>query len=220
MLSYLGGNKIAKWIFVTPGYKKKDIVLHCQEKAKEYRDKKLDYFEDNFDVLIYDIDFFAEEIPIAINYGNRKLEINLESEQTVIEVSDWSKQEIYLVENAVRKNGFRVKVDAPNRDGKINTLTQISIGNFLNGNSIVKTLSETFPKDYEKFVRVVTIFEKQVEAMCIVNEGSSNELYKEIGSSLRALLKETFSYFETSTIERLAEQVMADWILRCPIDFE
>lgn len=217
---YLGGNKICKWIFVTPGYKKRDIVLHCQEKAKEYRDMKLDYFDESFDVLIYDIDFFAEEIPIAINYTGRKLEINPDFEQTSSEISDWSKQEIYLTENAIRKNGHRVKEGVHDRDGKINRLTQNIVSSFLNGNSIIKTLSERFPKDYEKFVRVVAIFEKQVEDRCIVNDGNCNQLYKEISIDLKVMLKESFPYFESLTTERLAEQVLADWILRCPIDFE
>lgn len=220
LLSYLKSIKIRRWIFVTPGYKKKDIVRHCQEKAEEYRLKNLSYFESDFDVLIYDIDFFSEEIPIVLNYRNKKLEIHPDSEPTAVEVSDWKSTQIFLVDNALKKHGQRLPQTAINRDNKINTLSQTTIGNFLNGNSIIKIMSEKFPVDYEKFVRVVAQFEGQVESMCITNTSDNNTLYKEIGDRLRANLKESFSYIDQLTIDRLTEQVLADWILRCPISFE
>jgi hypothetical protein len=220
LLSYLKSIKIRRWIFVTPGYKKKDIVRHCQEKAEEYRLKNLSYFEADFDVLIYDIDFFSEEIPIVLNYRNRKLEIHPDNEPTAVEVSDWKSTQIFLVDNAIKKHGQRLPQTAANRDNKINTLSQTTIGNFLNGNSIIKIMSEKFPVDYEKFVRVVAQFEGQVESMCITNTSDNNTLYKEIGDRLRANLKEAFSYIDQLTIDRLTEQVLADWILRCPISFE
>jgi hypothetical protein len=218
--SYLKNIKIAKWIFVTPGYKKKDIVKHCQDKAEEYRKKNLDYFAPDFDVLIYDIDFFSEEIPIVLNYRNKKLEINPDNEETEDSVSDWRTKEIFLVDNAIRKHGQRVDIRAIARDKKINILTQISVGAFLNGNSIVKIMSDKFPKDYEKFVRVVAQFEKKVEEMCIVNTKDNNELYEQIRVGLMASLQVAFPYMDELTIDRLKEQVLADWIMRCPINFE
>ncbi|MCC9043897.1 hypothetical protein LNQ81_14550 [Myroides sp. M-43] len=218
--SYLKSVKVKQWIFVTPGYKKKDIVKHCQDKAEEYRNKKLSILDCNFDVLIYDIDFFATEIPIVLNYRNRKIEINPTTENTDVEIADWKTQQISLVDNAIRKHGQRINDAVPNRDNKINMLTQNSIEHFLNGNIAVKIMQEKFPLDYEKFVRVISFFEKKLTEICIVNTEDNNTLYKKIENDLELKLKEAFSYIDQTTIDRLKEQVLADWILRCPINFD
>lgn len=218
--SYLKTIKVKQWIFVTPGYKKKDIVKHCQDKAEEYRQLKLSFLDTNFDVLIYDIDFFAAEIPLVLDYRKSKIEINPLTQKSDTEIADWKSKEISLVENAIRKHGQRITANAANRDNKINSLTQNSIEHFLNGNITVKIMQEKFPKDYEKFIRVISLFEKKVSEMCITNTCDNNMLYKQIENELKSKLKEAFGYIDQITIDRLTEQVLADWILRCPINFE
>jgi hypothetical protein len=220
LISYLKTIKVKQWIFVTPGYKKKDIVRHCQEKAAEYKNLNLSILADDFDVLIYDIDFFALEIPLVLDYKKRKIEINLTTEKTDTEVADWQTKEIPLVENAIRKHGQRLSLTATNRDLKINKLTQNSIKHFLNGNITIKIMQEKFPLDYEKFIRVISLFETKVTEMCILNTADNNTLYKEIENNLNTKLREAFSYIDQVTLDRLSEQVLAEWILRCPINFE
>jgi hypothetical protein len=217
---YLKAIKVKQWIFVTPGYKKKDIVKHCQDKAEEYKKLNLSILDTNFDVLIYDIDFFATEIHLVLDYKKQKIEINPLTQKSETEIADWKSQEISLVENAIRKHGQRIVTSTANRDNKINILTQHSIGHFLNGNITVKIMQEKFPKEYEKFVRIVSLFEIKVHEMCITNTGDNNVLYKQIEEDLKSKLKEGFNYIDQITIDRLTEQVLADWILRCPINFE
>lgn len=218
--TYLKDIKIKQWIFVTPGYKKKDIVKHCQDKAMEYRNLGLSILDMTFDVLIYDIGFFAAEIPLVLDYKKQKIEIHPNSQRTTSEITDWKTKEINLVDNAVRKHGQKLPESVSNRDQKINTLTQLSVENFLNGNITIKIMQERFPEDYEKFVRVVSIFEKKVVEMCITNIGDNITLYKQIEMDLKEKLKEAFSYIDMNTIDQLTEQVLADWIFRCPINFE
>jgi len=53
-----------------------------------------------------------------------------------------------------------------------------------------------------------------------VNTADNNIFYKQIEKDLKFKLKEAFSYIDQTTIDRLTEQVLADWILRCPINFD
>lgn len=216
---YLKDIKVKQWLFITPGYKKKDIVKHCHEKAEEYRKRNLSILAPDFDVLIRDIDFFSVEIPIVLIYKNRKIGINPE-EKTDEEIADWSSKEISLVNVAVTKHGQRIPEKVNNRPQKINALTQITVGHFLNGNITVKIMEEKYPQDYEKFRRVVGLFERKVVEMCSTNDGDNNALYKRIEVELRQKLKEAFAYIDDETIDRLTEQVLADWLLRCPINFD
>ena len=216
---YLGSQKIVCWIFVTPEYKNKELIRHCAEKAIEYRNENLDILDPKFDILVHDLDFFKEQIPLIIDGKGKKIELN-HLDETNENISLWSNSEVDLVENAKRKNNHRINPNAKNRDVKIQKLTDHTITNFINGNVTIKLLEQKFPDDYEKLIRVISQFEKKVEESCITNEGSSKELYDSIEFELKSRISKTLSYIDDITIIKLTEQILADWILRCPIDFE
>lgn len=217
---YLKTIKISKWIFVTPEYKKKDLVKHCQDKAEEYRQKNSSILAPDFDVLIHDIEFFVEQIQTILNFRGKKLDIDPKERTTEEDIADWKSKSISLVDTAVKKHGYRVPENASKFDEKVNTLTQKSISDFLNGEILVRKWAQGYQEQYEKFQKVVGLFEEKVKEKCAVNDGNFNNLYVEIECELRAKLKESFEYLDDIMIDRLTNRVMADWILRCPINFD
>lgn len=216
---YLGNVLIEKWIFVTPKYQNKDLVRHCAEKAEEYRQKNMDILSPNFDVLVHDLDFFTEQIPLILDGKSKKVAIN-HNDETNENTTSWVNSKIDLVENANRKNSFRIPENVVNRASKIDRLTQITISNFLDGNLTINQLEQRFPNDYENLVRVISQYEKKVEELCLTNSSNSNIFYESIETELKSRIKNSITYLDDTTINRLTEQVLADWILRCPIDFE
>jgi len=216
---YLKDIKVTKWIFVTPEYKNKNLVKHCHSKAEEYKKLNCKLLSDDFDVLVHDIDFFVEQIPTVLEFRKKKIEINTE-ESTPKEIADWKSQQISLVDSAIKKHGQRVPSTSLKFDEKVNTLTQYSVANFLNGDILVRKWKESFQDQYEKFIKVVSLFEKKVEERCATNNGDNNQLYNEIEKDLNVKLKEAFEFLDDIMIDRLTDYVMSDWILRCPISFE
>jgi len=217
--SYLKSIKIKEWIFVTPEYKKKDLVKHCQDKAIEYRSKSCSILDNSFDVLVHDIGFYTAQIPIVKGYKQRKVDINPKESTSDSDITDWKAQQIPYVENAIRKHGLRFDSNAKSLEIKVNTLTQHSIADFLNGNILIRQWQEYYQEDYERFIRLVSEFEKKVIEKCMFGHLNNNELYNEIQSELKEKLKTTFQILDPLMVDRLSNQVMADWILRCPIDF-
>lgn len=214
---YLNDISIQQWVFLTPMYKNKELVKHCQTKASEYKKKNLGILSKNFDVLVYDIDYFIAQIPNVAGSNNNKIEINVDISAS--NDVDWKKANISLVNNAYTKHGKRIS-DSTNKEEKVNKLTEFTIGDFLNEQLIVTKWKETYPNDYERFMRIIGDYEKTVEELCITNSDDNNQLYERIKQELKEKLKSSFSYLEDLTLEKLTKGVMADWILRCPINFE
>lgn len=218
--AYLKNIKVTKWIFVTPEYKKKDLVRHCQDKAEEYRKITSAILDQGFDVLVHDIEFYSEQIPIFLNFREKKLDIDPKEKKSESEIADWKSKSISLVDNAIKKHKQRIPENAKNSDEKVNNLTQKSVSDFLNGDDMIRKWAEKYQDQYEKFQKVVDQFEKRVEEKCAVTDGNSNILYNEIETELREKIKASFSFLDETMIDRLTSRVMADWILRCPISFE
>ena len=218
--SYLKDIKIKEWIFVTPLYKKKDLVKHCRDKAEEFRAKASSILDSTFDVIIHDLGNFTAQVPLVKGYQQKKVEINPKTPTTDKDIIGWKSKEIPYVNNAIRKHEMRLPENAKNKDGKIELLTHNSIRDFLNGDIVLRTWQITYEDDYEKFIRIISQFETKVKEKCVLSNLSNNLLYSEIESELKIKLKEAFSILDSTMIDRLSDYVMADWIIRCPIDFE
>lgn len=214
---YLNGILIQQWIFLTLMYKNKELVKHCLTKASEYKKKKLDILSPTFDVLIYDVDYFVAQIPIVIGTKIDRIEIDVDRDET--NDIKWRETNISLVDNAISKHNKRVP-DCINKEEKVNKLTDFTIGDFLDEQQLIVKWKELNPSDYEKFLRIVGDYEKTVETLCIINTDDNNALYEKIKLELKEKLKNGFSYLEDITLDKLTKGVMADWILRCPINFE
>ena len=109
----------------------------------------LDVLSKDFDVLIYNIDFFAAQIPIVNGTTNNKLEIPADRDES--KDIDWKGTNIDLVNNAITKHGKRIS-DSPNKEEKINKLTDFTIGDFLDEQQLVTKWKNLIPNDYEKFL--------------------------------------------------------------------
>lgn len=219
LAKFLDGVTIKQWILVTPENRMNDLILHCNTKRQEILKLNLPFIDPTFQVLIHDIDNFAREIPIALNSENNKLLIDKEKldGKTIVK---WKDEEIDLVENALRKHSKRFPKDTSGVDKKINTLTDATIESFLDLNTILMRWRSAHPDDYEKYLMLISQIEKDVQEMCMFPSSDNNELYKQLRTLVRERLNSNFGYLNDITIESLTNGAVADWLLRCPLDFE
>ena len=82
----LGTTKIKDWYFITPEIAHNALLIHAQKKQDEVRAWSLPHLDENFTVLVHDIDFYIQEInqhrisagvPISIGQDNQAIpEVN------------------------------------------------------------------------------------------------------------------------------------------------
>jgi hypothetical protein len=217
----LGGTLINKWYFVSPYYSKNDIVDHCTKKRNEIRDLQLSIIDNiTFEVIPWDIENIKPEIHTFLKISEQKIDIISGDEITSEDKLKWKNQEISLVENAQRKHGLRFSGNTTTVEKKVDDLTEKSISHFLEGNGILKKWSIDYPDDYEKFVKIITQVEEQVIEECMFPSEDNNKLYKSFAGLLKEKIGNSFPFIEETMIQNLCNQVLADWILRCPINFE
>jgi len=210
-------NKIKKWIFVTPSYRKKDILKYCKDKAQEYRDKKMSILHKDFDVLIHDQDTLIESANHVLLLEGKPFHTLPASEPHESVIKTWKEQEIDFTNNALRKNEIRIHNPTPL---KIERLTNLNVKEFLQGEDILRDWEGKYPQLYERFVEIVAQFENEVEETCIVLQDSPNEVYRQIQESFKLRIDEAFPRVTVTTRNYLKKYGMSKWILDCSIDFE
>ncbi len=217
---FLGDTKIKKWYFVTPIYAKNEIVAHCTKKRDEVKSWGLSIIDDDFEVIFEDISFLQPHLGLALDSTLSTINFSpdeLSDEETL----QWKGQEISLVKNAQRKHAQRFDdSNFGNVESKVNSLTGKTIDYFLNGNILLRMWQEEYPLQYEKFLSIVSLIESEVIEKCMFPSGDKNALYFSFKELVEAKLKVAFPKLDQQMVIKLTNQILADWILRCPISFD
>lgn len=221
LASKLGDTLIKQWFFVSPMNSKNDLVDHCTKKRDEVKSWGLSIIDNNkFEVIPADIDFLKPELYQILKIDDGKIDIIPSEATTEEDKLKWKDKEILLVKNAQRKHKARFESDTKGIEKKVDSLTEKSVSHFLEGNGILKKWQSDYPDDFEKFIKIINQVEEQVEEECMFPNQDNNKLYRKFSTMVEIKIKESFPYLDQTMVQNLCNQVMADWILRCPIDFE
>ena len=207
---------IKEWVFLSPIIRRKDMAEYCLSKRDEFRKKKLEYLSDDFEVIAYDEDIFTTEVASIKNANDEKLYISPNKDN--LDSTRWKDQNIYLVDNAIRKNTKRLE-GKTNIDVLVNDLTEKTIQDYFYRDNILKEWNKISPTQYEKFSKIIGDFESDVQELCMTTESTNETLFREVKKRLKEKIEANFSNLSEETIDKLTNGVTADWILRCPIDF-
>ncbi len=218
LLNLFGGAKIKRWIFLTPIFNRKELLEYCQQKVLEYKSKGLEILDDNFVVLVQDYQFLSEYIPVALGITMHKIELDT----TKIELEN-SEKFVDLITRIKEKQTKRLDLDPNNiqeaDDERLNILTTRAIESYFRGEDLLKKLEDLNQNEYERFIRVVTQIELDVEEKCLAPNTTNINIYNEIKNDVKERLAREFPMISESTIAYLTNRVIADWLVRCPLNF-
>lgn len=217
---FFNGTKINEWIFVTPDYRTNDLVIHCNSKTQEVIDCNLPFIDPtNFQVIVHTIDNFARELPIALSTNGQKLIIE-PGQNMATNVTQWKEQQISLVDNAIRKHTKRFESGTNSIDSKVNKLTEATIKSYFDRESILGRWRNLNPQDYERYLVLISQTESEVEEQCMFPTADNDARYMGFRALVKEKLQSNFQSLDETTITILTHGAVADWLLRCPLDFE
>ncbi|MCD4818049.1 MAG: hypothetical protein K8S23_05115 [Candidatus Cloacimonetes bacterium] len=220
---YLGDTNINKWYFVTPLFGKNEIIQHCTSKKKEVIDWELSIIDnDNFEVIFEEVNFLQPALSVITKNLISKINIGAEVEIEDKDKIKWKSEENDLIKIAKGKHSKRLpdSVHSSSLEIKLDKLTDISVSDYLEGEIILRKWENEYPEDFEKFISITSIVEKEVEEQCLIPSDTNNKLYKSFQNLLESRIKESFDNLDMMMVIKLTKRVMADWIFRCPISFE
>jgi hypothetical protein len=210
----LGGVKINCYFLMVPLWDSKELVQHASTKAAEVKGWDLSFIDQSaFRIMISDDDLFSDAREKLLVRPPELVPVTPASPD---DAKAWIDANLQPYETMDRKLTY-VFTEPEKRKRYIEGLLMkhIETGNMLT------QLRAKFPDQWESVVSCIRGRESLLELEHLDGSAApSTSLVKEIVSHLRVDLERDAELVGRSAINGLAWGTIADWLIRCPLDFE
>lgn len=206
------GTPILHWILLSPLHDSKDVSLHCSKKTNDLRKAGCATLDAKFEVGIHDQLSFPNNV-LAANLAHAA-NINLSVPMpTQVELDEWRAGSTGLLNNAKHKLSKRTK------PAQVDDAVAEAIKSFLQGNALLQTLRDEAPDLYEKIQLAIN---RRARRLNFVGPQQGVPINTILTTELDGMIQnlhEAAPSLSNENAEQIAYGVLADWIMRCPLDF-
>jgi hypothetical protein len=208
-----GGVRITRWILFVPHFDSKEIVAHAATKTDEVLGAKLPYVAIGFRVIVSQEDDFAVARDQLIGAGSRKLTVT-GATTSAAEQDNWASSHHDL---AAKLDLKLKKVPTIASEEQRQAFRKNVLKWHLDGQAIHQAL-RAYPEVYEKVVRTKAMRENGL-AMTLMSEDTAQSILRASMTELREAFEREVHMLSNLDIDSLTYEAVADWLLRCPLDF-
>jgi hypothetical protein len=209
----LGDVAVTRWVLFVPYYDSKEIVMHAANKTEEVLKAQLPYIGRGFHVAIVHEEDFVIERDRLINAGTTTLQVASQP-ATLEQITDWTSSNDALAATLQEK---LKRLPTLATDEARQRFHGSVLKWYLEGQAILEALRR-YPPVYEKVVRAKAHRENFLVMAAVSGDPPQQILTSSLQallSTLRAEVRELHGF----SAEALAHEAVADWLLRCPLDF-
>ncbi len=210
----LGTTMISRWILLVPLHDSKELNVHASAKSEELRAAGLPYVAHDFQVHIQT----AEDFPLerASLIGHNVGEVRLDDpEVTELMLTDWATTQTALM-TTLNDKLARLSTVRTNQDRV--TLARALLQYFLQGANILEQIRVAAPEVWQRLEEQKRGREQSLQIETFLSPYPANVLIGETQASFARILSDTAPAMRRHT-EVLAWAAVADWLMRCPLDF-
>jgi hypothetical protein len=213
LIKLFGTVKVSRWMLFVPVYDSKEIIAHAAKKTSEVVAASLPYVALGFRVVVCQEDDFHAERNDLLVCSPQGLQLQT-SPATADEVTQWTLSNDALATSLGRK--LR-KLPMLARDGARSDFRDSVLKWYLEGQAILDGLRK-YPLVYEKVVKTKAHRENYL-VMASIGGGAPQGLLMSTVQDLFQTLQTEVKELHSFSAEKLAYEAVADWLLRCPLDF-
>jgi hypothetical protein len=174
----------------------------------------LSYVGDGFQVTVCDEEQFAVQRDCLLNAGTRRLGSDVD-EATDEEITEWAEENDTLVATLDEKiSRLPTITDEQERWEFRNRVVKW----YLEGQDILEALRR-HPEAHEAVLKAKSHRENYLVKICSLRRGTPSDMFDEaLNGYMATVIKQAYMLAE-HTVESLAYEAVADWMLRCPLNF-
>ncbi len=206
--------KYSKWFLITPRHDSKKLNQHAARKTEEIR-ASCSHVTTDFRIMIHSgDDFFFEEIGRYINQGVSSLKIEIP------EVSDLELN-AHLIDQSVGYGTIQAKLGrgGVTADG-VAYLSKEYIRDYIVGQSVRDKILKSSPELFSSMDEKIRSIERDILKKYQLSRALTPEqLNLDLEKLKTDLIEKSGRSLDSTTVDYLARGTIADWLIRCPMDF-
>jgi hypothetical protein len=207
--------QIRRWILVVPLHDSSQVNAHCSTKTAEVKKLGLNYIAPDFEVTIHDLDSFDRG-----SRDTRLLQMRVVSiprqPASQQDIQDWSATANPLVATLTEKLRKRTgKSDLQALESDVNEAVRW----FLDRENALELLRTNAPQLHEQLANVISRRTDDLKLFGPPANGSPQSILRSELEQLIAEIKGVIPNFSHESASQMARGTIADWLLRCPLDF-
>jgi hypothetical protein len=208
-----GPIQMTRWVLVVPLHDSSQLNAHATARTAEVKALGLPYVAASFETMIQDLESFdsTSRTMRAILRRSLSLPVSPASSQ---QIEQWSEASESLVTTLKTKLAKRVGSDEE-------TLSESAVEAvrwFLDRENTLETLRGTFPELHEALLGVILRHGQRLTLYGPPADGAAHQILRTELEGLMSALKEIPNVTDSSA-HQLAIGTIADWLMRCPLDF-
>lgn len=208
-----GTVKITRWALFVPYWDSKEIVVHASKKTNEVIEAKLPYVSDGFRVMVCHEEDFSIAKNMVVSASTNALKFSTDR-ATHEQISQWASSNDSL--SATLDDKIR-RLPTISSDQARHAFRDKVLKWHLEGQAILEALRK-YPDVYEKVIEAKSHRENYLVLSAISGRTPQSILVSSI-EEIKETIKQEVSELHSLSAESLAYEAVADWLLRCPLDF-
>jgi hypothetical protein len=213
LATILGQIRIDTWVLIVPRCESKHLLVHAETKAAEVRAKNLVIASTNFRISVQTDEAFQAERAKLANDVDPKLPITV-SQVPEQEIDAWSAQNTSL--DTVLYGKLRKLSLPPEKQDQLKTQL---IKHYLEGQNLLQFFRDNYPEVYAQLQSCKSTRERVVKTSSLLSNSSAPEHVKGLLDEYHKRIMEDVKSVNASNADILAYEGIADWMIRCPLDF-
>lgn len=213
-----GNISICRWILFVPEHLSADIVAYCNSRRQAIIDSELPYVSrSNFLIKVSTADDFPAERRSLAMSGIGRIGLDV-AEASPVDIEAWTE----AAENALQIGTLRNKLDKlPTLRSDYERRRHVErnlLKTYLHGRNVLHELKSKYPKQFEEVRSIRASREGRLDLESQLGQTTASRLVDEVDNMVDALAK-TLPAFRTNHHSELGLHAVADWLMRCPLDF-
>jgi hypothetical protein len=213
LAAVFGTLKIKRWLLVVPQFFSTQLLEHCSSKKDDVIGANLAYLDGQFDVgVITDSEFTVELCKLAaVHLYQHDIVVG---QPDVAQIQQFSLGNVTLLANVANKASKLPKLDTV---AKVDEFTLRMVHHYLRGQAAVEALRSRDPEQFETLLRCKNTMEDMLVIQSMVQTGDASTVRKTFSEFKNEVEKNVSVSPHTADV--VAWGAVADWLLRCPLDF-
>jgi hypothetical protein len=214
LLLLLGPIQIRMWGFLVPRFDSRRLIAHATAKASYIKQRGLACVHPDFFIQILTADDFPAERASISALGLVEVQIS-SKEFDVSQVDVWEQDRPSLVDTLTAKIA---KIQTLNDSDQRRRLRQHLMKMYLQGENVLDQLRQSYPDMWAEVLREKQSRESHLEAEWMLSSDPANDLLLDTVNSYRDAVINRVPALRRHA-ESVAWATVADWLIRCPLDF-